>query len=100
MLSRADTEDVVVMAALADPVRLEIVKQLAGGREQTGTALAEHLGISRALLCHHTGILVSAGIASKRKVGNVGYVRLNASRLRRSIRRVGRRAERRKAGGR
>jgi DNA-binding transcriptional ArsR family regulator len=91
MLSPADTEDVAILAALADPIRLEIVKRLAGGRELAGTVLAEHLGISRALLCHHTGILVGAGIATKRKVGQVGYVRLNATRLGRSIERVGRR---------
>jgi DNA-binding transcriptional ArsR family regulator len=101
MLSPADTEDVSILAALADPIRLEIVKCLAGGRELAGTTLADHLGISRALLCHHTGILVGAGIASKRKVGQVGYVKLNAARLRRSIERVGRRARRaRRAGGR
>jgi DNA-binding transcriptional ArsR family regulator len=105
MLSPADAEDVTVLTALADPIRLEIVTCLAGGRELSGTVLAEHLGISRALLCHHTGILVTAGIASKRKVGQVGYVRLNASRLRRSILRVERRTQRRrkareKVGGR
>jgi DNA-binding transcriptional ArsR family regulator len=98
MRSPADAEDVTVLTALADPIRLEIVRCLAGGRELPGTTLAEHLGISRALLCHHTGILVSAGLASKRKAGKVGYVRLNTSRLRRSIRRVERRTERRKAG--
>jgi DNA-binding transcriptional ArsR family regulator len=99
MLSRADAEDVSILAALADPIRLEIVKCLAGGRELAGTVLAEHLGISRALLCHHTGILVGAGIASKHKVGQIGYVKLNSARLRRSIERVGRRARRaRKVG--
>jgi DNA-binding transcriptional ArsR family regulator len=96
MLSPVDAEDVMVLNALADPIRLEIVKCLAGGRELAGTALARHLEISRALLCHHTGILVSAGIASKRKLGQVGYVRLNAPRLRRAIRRVERRTRRRR----
>jgi ArsR family transcriptional regulator, arsenate/arsenite/antimonite-responsive transcriptional repressor len=94
VLSPDDNEDIAVFAALADPIRLQIVKHLAGGRELAGTTLAERLGISRALLCHHTGILVSAGIASKRKVGAVGYVRLSSARLRRSMRRIDRRATR------
>jgi DNA-binding transcriptional ArsR family regulator len=96
MWSRADTEDVAILTALADPIRLEIVRRLSGGAELAGTALAAHLGISRALLCHHTGILVGAGIATKRKVGQVGYVKLNGARLRRSMARLGRRTRSRR----
>jgi hypothetical protein len=37
------------------------------------------------LLCHHAGILVKAGVASRRKEGQLGYLRLNAARLQRCV---------------
>lgn len=81
----ADARDVSILAALADPIRLEIVKRLSKVDEITGVELARRLGISRALLCHHAGILVSSGVATRRKAGKTGYLRLNASRLQRCV---------------
>jgi DNA-binding transcriptional ArsR family regulator len=78
-------QDVMILAALADPIRLRIVKRLSAGREISGVDLARGLGISRALLCHHAGILVEAGVATRRKSGQVGYLRLNAARLQRCV---------------
>jgi DNA-binding transcriptional ArsR family regulator len=84
-----DTEALVkVLGALADPVRLGIVRCLADGDEWAGTTLAGRLGVSRALLCHHTSILASAGIVVKRREGKVGYVRLQSRSLRRSLKRL------------
>jgi ArsR family transcriptional regulator len=82
-VSHAD--DVSILAALADPIRLEIVKRLARAREVAGADLATHLGISRALLCHHAGILVSAGVVARRKEGQTGYLSLNTARVRRCL---------------
>jgi DNA-binding transcriptional ArsR family regulator len=81
-----------ILAALADPIRLRIVKRLSAGGEVSGVALARGLGISRALLCHHAGILVEAGVAARRKSGQVGYLRLNSARLQRCVAKLGRRA--------
>jgi DNA-binding transcriptional ArsR family regulator len=72
---------VSILAALAHPTRLRIVKRLAEAHELAGADLAQGLGISRALLCHHAGILVDAGIAMRRKAGQAGYLRLNERRL-------------------
>ena len=58
MKSTTDAKDVSILAALADPIRLAIVKRLSNVQEITGVELAKRLGISRALLCHHAGILV------------------------------------------
>lgn len=88
--------DVSILAALADPIRLEIVKRLSNVREITGVALATRLGISRALLCHHAGILVDAGVATRRKAGQTAYLRLNARPLQRCIMKLGARAASRK----
>jgi DNA-binding transcriptional ArsR family regulator len=78
-------DDVSVLSALADPIRLTIVRRLTKEGEVAGADLAQGLGISRALLCHHSGILVEAGVATKRKAGQTAYLRLNAIRLRRCL---------------
>jgi DNA-binding transcriptional ArsR family regulator len=91
-----DANDVSILGALVDPIRLEIVKRLLKVQQITGVALAKRLGISRALLCHHAGILVSAGVATRRKAGQTAYLRLNATRLRRCIEKLGMRAPSRK----
>jgi DNA-binding transcriptional ArsR family regulator len=83
------TDDLVaVLSSLADPVRLGIVRCLADGEEVAGTTLAERLAVSRALLCHHSAILVKAGIVTRRKQGQVGYLRLTAKSLRGSLKRL------------
>ena len=94
----AHARDVSILAALADPIRLEIVKRLSKVREITGVELATRLGISRALLCHHAGILVEAGVATRRKAGQTGYLRLNARPLHRCIKKLGVRSVNRPAG--
>ena len=97
MTLTAHAKDVSILAALADPIRLEIVKRLSKVREITGVELATRLGISRALLCHHAGILVEAGVATRRKAGQTGYLRLNARPLHRCIKKLGARSSSRPA---
>ena len=46
MKSRIDVNDVSVLAALADPIRLAIVKRLSRAREIAGVELTKRLGIS------------------------------------------------------
>ena len=96
MKSTAHARDVSILVALADPIRLRIVMRLSKGQEIAGVELAKGLGISRALLCHHAGILVGAGVVTRRKAGQMGYLRLNATRLQRCITKLGMRAPSRK----
>ena len=70
-----------VFKALADPRRVEIVELLSQG-SQCGTILAESLGISVALLCHHWEVLVEAGILKKERQGQLRVCTLDAERLR------------------
>jgi ArsR family transcriptional regulator, arsenate/arsenite/antimonite-responsive transcriptional repressor len=70
-----------VFKALADPRRVEIVELLAQG-SQCGTVLAESLGISVALLCHHWEVLVDAGVLKKERQGQLRICTLDAERLR------------------
>lgn len=69
-----------VFKALSDPRRVEIVDQLARG-SLCGTDLADSLGISLALLCHHWEVLVDAGILQKKRQGQLRVCSLNAQRL-------------------
>lgn len=73
-----------VFKALSDPRRVEIVDQLAKG-SQCGTDLAESLGISLALLCHHWEVLVDAGILRKERRGQLRVCSLDAGRLREAM---------------
>src|SRR6188768_3147151 len=72
MVSKAMSpeERAKVFKALADPRRVEIVELLAKG-SQCGTLIAESLGISVALLCHHWEVLVEAGILKKERQGQL-----------------------------
>ncbi len=73
-----------VFKALADPRRVEIVELLAQG-SQCGTVLAESLGISVALLCHHWEVLVDAGVLKKERVGQLRVCTLDSGRLREAM---------------
>ncbi len=83
MVSKAMSpeERAKVFKALADPRRVEIVELLAQG-SQCGTILAESLGISVALLCHHWEVLVDAGLLKKERQGQLRVCTLDAGRLR------------------
>lgn len=70
-----------VFKALSDPRRVEIVDQLAKG-SLCGTELAEALGISTALLCHHWDVLVDAGILKKERQGQLRICTLDIARIR------------------
>ena len=76
-----------VFKALGEPTRLRIVDFLRRrGREATGSEIAEHVGISLALLCHHTDALVDAGLVTKRKEGQTSIWRVNAAALTAALR--------------
>lgn len=75
-----------IFAALADPVRVRFVRELADGEEKTGTEIAGRIEISLALLCHHSRILVDAGVITKRKKAQTAYYRANKPLLRQVMR--------------
>jgi DNA-binding transcriptional ArsR family regulator len=71
------TEDMTlaaVMAALSDPMRVEIVRQLSAAGERTcGTF---DLGISKATRSHHFKVLREAGITHTRAEGTHRHLSL------------------------
>ena len=74
---RETVQQAKIFAALSDPVRVRIVRELMVGGEHTGTAIAQQLGISLALFCHHSRILVESGVVTKRKEAQTAYLRAN-----------------------
>ena len=71
------TEDMTlatVMAALSDPMRVAIVRQLASAGERTCGSF--DLGISKATRSHHFKVLREAGLTHTRAEGTHRYLSL------------------------
>jgi DNA-binding transcriptional ArsR family regulator len=68
---------VTVLQALSDPVRLEIVRQLAacGGAGELNCGKIE-VPVSKSTTSHHLKTLSSAGIIAEREEGTRKYLRL------------------------
>jgi DNA-binding transcriptional ArsR family regulator len=75
-------ECAIVFKALGDPTRIRIIELLRSqSTEITGTEIAGHVGVSLALLCHHSSVLVEAGLVNKRKEGQTSYWTINRNAL-------------------
>jgi DNA-binding transcriptional ArsR family regulator len=73
---------VTVLHALSDPVRLEIVRQLAGcdaGSELTCGEL--ELPVTKSTGSHHLKVLSSAGVLAEREEGTRKYLQLRRADL-------------------
>jgi DNA-binding transcriptional ArsR family regulator len=66
-----------VLHALSDPVRLEIVRALAGGIEASCGELG--VPVSKSTLSHHLKVLRDAGLTQTRAVGVHRFVSLRAA---------------------
>jgi DNA-binding transcriptional ArsR family regulator len=73
-----------VLQALADPVRLEIVRQVGGCPEADGVTCGElELPVSKSTGSHHLKILHRAGVTSEREEGTRKFIRLRRGELER-----------------
>ena len=74
-IDQSDQPDLVaVLQALSDPVRLEIVRQLAGCSELDGIACGQlQLEVSKSTASHHLKALRLAGIVAEREEGTRKY---------------------------
>ena len=78
-----DTIDgLTVLQALSDPVRLEIVRQLAGcsgsGERKCGQI---EVSVAKSTASHHFKTLYAAGIIAEREQGTSKYIRLRRAEL-------------------
>ena len=78
----ATVEGVTVLQALSDPVRLEIVRQLAGcsadGELSCG---AIPLPVTKSTASHHFKTLLDAGVIAERSQGTRKYLHLRRDEL-------------------
>jgi DNA-binding transcriptional ArsR family regulator len=80
----ATVDVVTVLQALADPVRLEIVRQLAGCENSAPGELAcgqIELPVGKSTASHHLKTLSSAGITTEREEGTRKFIRLRREEL-------------------
>jgi DNA-binding transcriptional ArsR family regulator len=78
----ATIDVVTVLQALSDPVRLEMVRQLAGcGGEGELTCGKIEVPVTKSTATHHLKALARAGITAEREEGTRKYVRLRRKAL-------------------
>lgn len=71
---RRSDPDVALLAALADPVRLSIVRQLAAARDVCACDFTECCSVSQPTISHHLKVLREAGVVTTERRGtNVVY---------------------------
>src|SRR5258707_14439075 len=73
-LPRPLAPDVRLRAALADPTRLEILRELAGSSEVCACDLTDCCSVSQPTVSHHLRVLREAGaVVSERRGSNIYY---------------------------
>jgi DNA-binding transcriptional ArsR family regulator len=76
----SEPEIVTVLQALADPVRLEMVRQLADCQGELSCGQIE-VPVTKSTATHHLKILTRAGITAEREEGTRKYMRLRCDEL-------------------
>ncbi|MFI6603969.1 ArsR/SmtB family transcription factor [Nonomuraea sp. NPDC050536] len=77
----ADIQLTEVLRALSDPVRLEIVIQLADSRELTCHGVSDNLEVHKSTASHHYRTLREAGVIFTRQEGRMKYISLRRDDL-------------------
>jgi DNA-binding transcriptional ArsR family regulator len=78
----AAVDGMTVLQALSDPVRLEIVRQLAGCPDSGELRCGEiELRVTKSTASHHFKTLYEAGVVSERAQGTRKYIRLRRAEL-------------------
>ena len=76
----AEVDVLAVLQALADPVRLEIVRQLAAGTDALMCHQLE-LPVAKSTASHHLKTLARAGITAEREQGVCKFISLRRAEL-------------------
>jgi DNA-binding transcriptional ArsR family regulator len=78
----ASTDVLTVLQALSDPVRLQIVRQLAANDDGKGLMCNQlQLSVAKSTGSHHLKTLANAGITAEQEAGTCKYVRLRRDEL-------------------
>ena len=76
-MERTTDPDVRLLAALADPVRLSIVRQLAACDGICACDFTEFTDVSQPTVSHHLRVLREAGVVTSERRGSWIYYRLS-----------------------
>jgi DNA-binding transcriptional ArsR family regulator len=77
----SESDVLAVLQALSDPVRLEVVRQLAAAEPEELMCRQVHLPVTKSTASHHLKTLTQAGITAERAVGTCKYLRLRREEL-------------------
>lgn len=81
-MSEAEADEVVVLLkALADPVRLRLVNLIASTGEACACDLPEALDRSQPTISHHLKVLVEAGLLDREQRGKWAWFRVRPERV-------------------
>jgi DNA-binding transcriptional ArsR family regulator len=75
-MTRSLEPDVRLLAALADPVRLDILHELAGNAEVCACDFTDCCDVSQPTVSHHLKVLREAGVVASERRGNSIYYRI------------------------
>ncbi|HEY3483463.1 MAG TPA: helix-turn-helix domain-containing protein [Streptomyces sp.] len=71
-----DVPLLTALGALADPVRLQLVRELAGSQDWERTCGSFDVPVGKAALSHHFAALRAAGLVEQRDIGPKRFNRL------------------------
>lgn len=76
-MTRSPDPDVRLLAALADPTRLEILRELAGSAEVCACDFTDCCDVSQPTVSHHLKVLREAGVVVSERRGNSIFYRIS-----------------------
>lgn len=75
-MAKSTDPDILLLGALADPTRLEILRQLAGSNEVCACDFTDCCDVSQPTVSHHLKVLRDAGVVTSERRGNWVYYRI------------------------
>src|ERR671930_2493685 len=75
-MAKSSDPDIQLLAALADPTRLEILRELAGSNEVCACDFTSCCDVSQPTISHHLKVLRDAGIVTSERRGNWVFYRI------------------------
>jgi ArsR family transcriptional regulator len=75
-MAKSTDPDIQLLAALADPTRMEIVRELAGSAEVCACDFTSCCDVSQPTVSHHLRVLRDAGVVTSERRGNWVFYRL------------------------
>ena len=75
-MAKSSDPDIQLLAALADPTRLEILRELAGSNEVCACDFTSCCDVSQPTISHHLKVLRDAGVVTSERRGNWVFYRI------------------------